>query len=275
MRGTRGDQAWDESVEVGGFGGDEERIAFQSMGHLVDLEVLNERFCGGIRPAHVELRIKRLSGWARRRGWPLNCGVLLLTINGASRFLREWPAATVDSEPPEALWPAVKGQAGSLARVRGHPLHRAAITRKGGPASSGRRAISGPLTGVKRVLSRSLTDSPFRRSAHIEGPDCTDSQADSSRLQIRLQFTVVRSCPGRTGQERWSSLNRSGRQRPELLMRLGLATIGTGAATRAAMPPDGAGSRCTARPLSGRRFAMASPGANCVLLIGPIKAYGG
>jgi hypothetical protein len=46
MRGTRGDQAWDESVEVGGFGGDEERIAFQSMGHLVDLEVLNERFCG-------------------------------------------------------------------------------------------------------------------------------------------------------------------------------------------------------------------------------------
>ena len=41
MRGTRGDQAWDESVEVGGFGGDEERIAFQSMGHLVDLEVLN------------------------------------------------------------------------------------------------------------------------------------------------------------------------------------------------------------------------------------------
>jgi hypothetical protein len=138
MRGTRGDQAWDESVEVGGFGGDEERIAFQSMGHLVDLEVLNERFCGGIRPAHVELRIKRLSGWARRRRWPLNCGVLLLTINGASRFLRKWPAATVDSEPPEALWPAVKGQAGSLARVRGHPLHRA------GDHAEGRPSVVGP-----------------------------------------------------------------------------------------------------------------------------------
>ena len=39
MRGTRGDQAGDESVEVGGLGGDEERVAFQSMGHLVGLEV--------------------------------------------------------------------------------------------------------------------------------------------------------------------------------------------------------------------------------------------
>jgi hypothetical protein len=134
----------------------------------------------------VELRIKRLSGWARRQGWPLNCGVLPLTINGASRFLRKWPAATVDSEPPEALWPAVKGQAGSLARVRAIPSTVRAITRKGGPAWSGRRAISGPLTGVKRVLSRSLTDNPFRRSAHIEGPDCTDSQADSPTLEPSL-----------------------------------------------------------------------------------------
>ena len=32
---------------------------------------------------------------------------------------------------------------------------------------------------MKRGLSRSLTDSPLRRSGHIEGPDCTDSQADS------------------------------------------------------------------------------------------------
>ena len=32
---------------------------------------------------------------------------------------------TLDIEPPEALWPETKGQAASLARVRGHPLHGA------------------------------------------------------------------------------------------------------------------------------------------------------
>ena len=61
-------------------------------------------------------------GWAQDRGWPLNCDVLPLNIKGASRFLRKWPSATLDIEPPEALWPETKGQAASLARVRGHPL---------------------------------------------------------------------------------------------------------------------------------------------------------
>jgi hypothetical protein len=56
------------------------------------------------------------------RGWPLNCDVLPLNIKGALRFLRKWPSATLDIEPPEALWPETKGQAASLARVRGHPL---------------------------------------------------------------------------------------------------------------------------------------------------------
>jgi hypothetical protein len=42
-----------------------------------------------------------------------------------------------------------------------------------------RRAISGPLTPVKRGLSRSLADTPPRRSGHVTGPDGTDSQADS------------------------------------------------------------------------------------------------
>jgi hypothetical protein len=55
----------------------------------------------------------------------LNCDVLPLNIKGASRFLRKWPLATLDIEPPEALWPETKGQAASLARVRGHPLHGA------------------------------------------------------------------------------------------------------------------------------------------------------
>ena len=43
-----------------------------------------------------------------------------------------------------------------------------------------RRAISGPLTPVKKGLSRSLADSPSRRSGHATGPDGTASQADSA-----------------------------------------------------------------------------------------------
>ena len=39
-----------------------------------------------------------------------------------SRFLRKCPSATFDIEPREALGPETKGQAASLARVRGHPL---------------------------------------------------------------------------------------------------------------------------------------------------------
>ena len=66
-------------------------------------------------------RCKRGAGLRSGDG-PLNCDVLPLNIKDASRFLRKWPAATLDIEPPEALWPEAKGQAGSLARVRGHPL---------------------------------------------------------------------------------------------------------------------------------------------------------
>ncbi len=69
-------------------------------------------------------------GRAQARGWPLNCDVLPLNIKGASRFLRKWPPAPFDIEPPEVLWPETKGQAASLARVRGHPLHGAEISQR-------------------------------------------------------------------------------------------------------------------------------------------------
>jgi len=42
------------------------------------------------------------------------------------------------------------------------------------------RAISGPLTPVNSGLSRSLADTPNRRSGYVTGPDGTDSQADSA-----------------------------------------------------------------------------------------------
>ena len=43
-----------------------------------------------------------------------------------------------------------------------------------------RRAISGPLTPVTSGLSRSLADTPLRRSGNVTGPDGTASQADSA-----------------------------------------------------------------------------------------------
>jgi hypothetical protein len=43
-----------------------------------------------------------------------------------------------------------------------------------------RRAISGPLTPLTGGLSRSLADTPLRRSGHATGPDGTASQADSA-----------------------------------------------------------------------------------------------
>ena len=78
------------------------------------------------------------------RGWPLNCDVLPLNIKGASRFLRKWPLATHDIEPPEALWPETKGQAASLARIRGHPLHGCGQS----PGELGGTAGHGVLTGA-------------------------------------------------------------------------------------------------------------------------------
>ena len=43
------------------------------------------------------------------------------------------------------------------------------------------------------------------------------------RVAILVQFTTVQERPGNTDQGTWSSLNRSGPPRPELLMRRGLA----------------------------------------------------
>jgi hypothetical protein len=44
----------------------------------------------------------------------------------------------------------------------------------------------------------------------------------SIRVQFGLQLTGVQDGPGWTAHRRWSSLNQSGRPRPELLMRLGV-----------------------------------------------------
>ena len=43
-------------------------------------------------------------------------------------------------------------------------------------------------------------------------------------MQFGLQFSTVQGRTARTDHGDWSSLNRSGRPRPELLMRLGFTT---------------------------------------------------
>jgi hypothetical protein len=69
--------------------------------------------------------------------------VLPLNIKGASRFLRKWPLASLDIEPPEALWPETKGQAASLARIRGHPLHGAGGHQANSRGQSGKGVVNG------------------------------------------------------------------------------------------------------------------------------------
>jgi hypothetical protein len=70
------------------------------------------------------------------------------------------------------------------------------------------------------------TSRPVRQQrTGLDGQDlATDQQVGQlwAGLQFGLQFTGVQSHPGRTG-GRWSSLNRSERSRPELLMRLEFA----------------------------------------------------
>ena len=51
-------------------------------------------------------------------GIALNCDVLPLNIKRFA-FPSEMSSGHLDIEPPEALWPETKGQAASLARVRG------------------------------------------------------------------------------------------------------------------------------------------------------------
>jgi hypothetical protein len=88
-----------------------------------------------------------------------------------------------------SLWPRRAGLPSSslldrLGRGRGIAAFEEDGEEKGTAISAGRtadrRAISGPLTPVTSGLSRSLADTPRRRSGHVTGPDGTDSQADSA-----------------------------------------------------------------------------------------------
>ena len=76
-------------------------------------------------------------------------------------------------------------------------------------------------------------------------------------LQFGLQFNAVRHGAQRTDQARWSSLNRSGRLRSELLMRLGGDTL------------RGSNPRSSALDL-GFRVTARSPGSVLELISAPI-----
>ena len=72
--------------------------------------------------------------------------------------------ATLDIEPPEALWPETKGQAASLARIRGHPLHGA----------GGHQANSGEQPG-KGVLTEADSNGDSNSSNQRQAPATGDS----------------------------------------------------------------------------------------------------
>jgi len=59
------------------------------------------------------------------------------------------------------------------------PSRRTGRTRTRPPAWAGPR-FAGPLTSVTSSLSRSFADTPPRRSGHVTGSDCTDSQAENA-----------------------------------------------------------------------------------------------
>jgi hypothetical protein len=77
--------------------------------------------------------------------------------------------------PVENPASALRARDDHLTLPRGHGK----VSLCGAVSSGVGRAISGPLTPVTRGLSRSLADSPTRRSGHVTGPVDTDSQADS------------------------------------------------------------------------------------------------
>ena len=100
-------------------------------------------------------------------------------------FLRKWPPATLDSEPPEALWPETKGQAASLARVRGHPLHgagghgahsRGSRAQASGEASDGRGSAP-----ERRDCSQHCSQAAGQGASHADSCGMSAQRGDCNR----------------------------------------------------------------------------------------------
>src|SRR5579864_7086954 len=107
-------------------------------------------------------------------------------LDQSEQFL---PLHTHDSSVRSKLQHAVSKQ--SRSRSSGRAGHEAQYW----PGES-RRAISGPLTPVTSAPSRSLADTPSRRSGCMTGPDGTDSQADSAGSIPVTRSKELRPRPG-------------------------------------------------------------------------------
>src|SRR5215472_6732989 len=126
------------------------------------------------------------AGRAQVRGWPLNCDLLPLNIKRASRLLWKWPSATLGIEPPEALWPATKGQAASLARVRGHPLQGAGGH---GQISEERAADDVPVASDRMVHSPPLTS----QDAQVYGPVTSAAAQQLGARGVSMRTVLLRT----------------------------------------------------------------------------------
>ena len=130
-------------------------------------------------------------------GWSLCCTGSVAIFRGGADGRRQWAFVNLADRSP--LFQQLRSRLRSRAPVSctGSSWATGIRASTSKEADRGCRAISGPLTPVASGLSRSLTDSPLRRSGRITGPNGTASQADSAG-----SIPVTRSkrkAPGRRG----------------------------------------------------------------------------
>ena len=92
-------------------------------------------------------------------------------------------AARLSRPSPPCQGQAARGRFASLdpaSSARGWQLSRRTGGTRARPSAQAGRRFAGPLTPATSGLSRSLADSPSRRSGRPTGPDGTDSEADSA-----------------------------------------------------------------------------------------------
>jgi hypothetical protein len=112
-------------------------------------------------------------------GWSLCWTGSAAIFRGGADGRRQWAFVNLADRGP--LFQQLRSRLKSRAPVSCTGSSWATGIRASTPKEADRGwAISGPLTPVTRGLSRSLTDSPLRRSGNITGPDGTASQADSA-----------------------------------------------------------------------------------------------
>jgi hypothetical protein len=139
---------------------------------------------GGVLHLHPQGQARYPEGGRRRedeppgKGWRVRANT---EETSSTRAMSPWRAVQAGALPPcvGLVGPAVSPP-DVLADAAGSSLHQLGGT----PHPCDRRAISVQLAPATSGLSRSLADTPIRRSGHVERRSRTDSQADSTTAAI-------------------------------------------------------------------------------------------